>query len=178
MVLGAALLAAAVVPSQGAATIVKCRDAMGHWHYGDRAARACGNRPVYRIDGGERATATGRRRETAVPPAPGAGAPMAHPGNGHPGAGHTADLDTLYILEHTLAHLESEAALAPHPPAGLAREIRETEDQIEAQKRNLRRMAAEDTPVMVVGSPAVPKPGARPPSSVTGSPGGSVKDQK
>lgn len=52
-----------------------------------------------------------------------------------------AERATLKILEHTLAHLESEAALAPHPPAKLAREISETETQIKTQRQALKKVA-------------------------------------
>lgn len=145
----AALLTVMVMTAPNASAIIKCRDARGHWHYGDRKARACGNRPAYRLNGGGGDAATIPASPARRKPQRGGGNAQAQPAPGHPVAAlrkqRAEDRATLKILEHTLAHLESEAALAPHAPASLAREIRETEAQIETQRQALRGLAASGT---------------------------------
>jgi hypothetical protein len=156
-ILLAALLTAPTLFATGHATIVKCRDASGQWHYGDHPARACGHRPAYALDAGgveTKVPAAGNQGEKAIPQATqakqqaderllatyGSARAITQARNRAIAAlekQRQGDLETLKILQQTLAHMQSTAALARQPSATLLRDITETENQIAAEQRTL-----------------------------------------
>ncbi|MHB1528469.1 MAG: hypothetical protein ACYCXT_03400 [Acidiferrobacteraceae bacterium] len=164
----AALLAAPALFATSHATIVKCRDAAGQWHYGDHAARACGHHPAYVLDteGVETKTpATGSQGGKAGPQATQTKAQAADKrllatyGSAHAitqarnraiaalEKQRQGDMETLKILQQTLAHMQSTAALARQPSATLLRDITETESQITAEQQTLNSEAATEQAV-------------------------------
>lgn len=140
------------------ADIVKCQDRHGEWHYGDEAGRACGNQQsIYVLNGNGVVV-----REIASPGAEQRTAEQSRARqqqreedrrllatySGPEDIKQTRDRrlqelandrrsvhETLLILEQTLARMKAAARGAP--PAGLKKDIQDTQVQIQVQRAAL-----------------------------------------
>ena len=135
----------------GRSAIVKCRDAAGHWHYGDASGSTCEGRPHYLLNtqGLEIAAPAATTTKTVHPNQQVDQRLLATYGS-------LSDLqqaqaraltglkaqsagigETLSILQRTLARMESLAALSRHPPPDLQQNIADTTRQIHDQQQAL-----------------------------------------